>query len=413
MSKKQTGAGRANLVFKVFKDHETNWIFQRTLGLMGEKGAELKECLYTATKINERDVESWIKEWANMADIVERHAEASLSNGHLISARECYLRASNYYRTAEYGCVPAHPRFFELWDKSRRCFHKACPLFTPPIEIIEVPFQGKKLPGYYWRPDSSEVKRPTLISVGGNDSSGEEIWFWTGPAAIRRGYNYFTFEFPGHRGAVHLYPELIKRPDQEVPFKAAIDYLEMLPGVDERIALTGISHGGYVVSRVAVHEKRVKAVIPNSPLVDAYQAGIAVFGGGIEKVPDMLIDMIGSWKLKRSPLIFSVVEYMKWTLGCSKLSELVKSTIAKEMNISNELYKIVCPALILVGEDEGDELLKQAKQFYDGISSAIKEMHVFRLRDDGTEDHCQVDNRSRGNQVMFDWLDTVFNYKFP
>jgi hypothetical protein len=30
---------------------------------------------------------------------------------------------------------------------------------------------------------------------------------------------------------------------------------------------------------------------------------------------------------------------------------------------------------------------------------------------DGSDDHCQLDNRSRGAQVMFDFLDDVFNYE--
>jgi cephalosporin-C deacetylase-like acetyl esterase len=74
--------------------------------------------------------------------------------------------------------------------------------------------------------------------------------------------------------------------------------LETLPGVDERIALTGLSLGEYIAIKVVVHEKRVKALIPNSPIID------------------------------------------------------------------------------------------------------------------GFSDHCQLDNRSRGNQIMFDWLDEAFNYVY-
>ena len=44
---------------------------------------------------------------------------------------------------------------------------KVCPLCDPPVQIVEVPFEGTKLPGYFWRPDESDTKRPTLFVAGG------------------------------------------------------------------------------------------------------------------------------------------------------------------------------------------------------------------------------------------------------
>ncbi|ELY39020.1 hypothetical protein C496_16552 [Natronorubrum tibetense GA33] len=85
---------------------------------MTEKGAEVGECLSAARRINERDIESWISEWATLAERLEQDAEDALDKGHEISARELFLRAQNYYGAAEYGCSPSHTRFFELWEKS-------------------------------------------------------------------------------------------------------------------------------------------------------------------------------------------------------------------------------------------------------------------------------------------------------
>jgi len=418
MSNLKLGVGRSPYSFGVFKDHETDWVFKRTMEYMVEKAAEIGECLYAAKRIDETDGESWIKEWAALAERVEKIGEEALEKGHTISAREAFWRATNYYRAAEYGCPPSHPRFFELWEKSVRSFHKACPLYNPPIQIIEVPFEGKNLPGYYWRPDTTDASRPTLIAVGGNDSSGEEVFFIAGPAAVKRGYNFFTFEFPGHRGTVHLYPDCVKRPDYEVPFKAAIDFLETLPGTDERIALTGFSFGGYVTARVAVHEPRIKALIPNSPLINTHRASEAMGStlfGITRLIPDRLLNFLVDRKLKKSPMIKTLIEYSLWTYGfeIQPWSDMLKlrEGAPEEYTIENDLHKITCATLALVSEDEGEELVRQAKQFYEGISSENKKMHVFTIDEDGTNDHCQLDNRSRGNQVMFDWLDEVFNYR--
>jgi len=54
--------------------------------------------------------------------------------------------------------------------------------------------------------------------------------------------------------------------------------------------------------------------------------------------------------------------------------------------------------------------VNQAEEFYQGIYSDDKDLHAFKLRNDGSNDHCQLDNRSRGTQVMFDWLDNIFDY---
>jgi len=421
MGKQEFGVGRSPYSFGVFKDNETDWLFKRTLSYMNEKAADIGECLYAAKRIDEKDIETWINEWTELAEKLEKQAEEALEEGHTVSARESFLRATNYYRTAEYGCVPSHPRFHDLWEKSRECFHSACPLFDPPIQIIEVPFEKYKLPGYYWRPDKSDTKRPTLIAAGGNDSSGEEVVFLTGPAAVRRGYNYFTFEYPGHRGAVHLYPDCVKRPDYEVPFKSAIDYLETLPGVDERIALTGFSGGGYAVSRVAAYENRLKAVIPDSPLVNAYKAGMAMVGPLLKvtrMIPNRLLNTLMGWKLKKSPMMKVLIEYSCWTLGYeikqwSDFLEVAQDEEGKGFTVEEDLDKITCAALALVSEDEGEELVRQAKEFYEGISSTNKKLLILSLERDGTNDHCQIDNRSRGNQLMLDWLDgEVFNYRY-
>jgi pimeloyl-ACP methyl ester carboxylesterase len=411
MTKIKLGGARSPNGFGVFRSHETDWAFKRTLEFMNEKSAEIGECLYAARQIDEKDGESWIKEWADLAERVQALALGSLQKGHKISAREAFLRATNYYRTAEYGCVPSHPSFHELWEKSVNCFQQACRLFIPPIQIIEVPFEGKGFPGYFWRPDHSNIMRPTLIAVGGNDSSGEEVFLSTGLAAIRRGYNFFTFEYPGHRGTVHLYPDCVKRPDPEIPFTAAFDLLETLPGVDERIALTGFSYGGYVVSRVAIHEKRLQAVIPNSPLIDIPRAVLqGILGPLVKGVPGNLLDKVIDWRTRRSPLMRSLLYYSKWTWGFDTFQEEFESEAFRAHVIAGDLQKITCAALALVSEDEGEEMIKQAQEFYEGISSRIKKIHTFTLEKDGSNDHCQLDNFARAHQVAFDWLDDLFRY---
>ena len=412
--KKNVGAARSPDGLGIFKDHETDWVLKRTLEMMSEKAAEIGECLFAAGRIDERKTESWISEWAALAGRVEAQAKGSLQAGNLASARDSFLRASNYYRTAEYGTPPGHPRFHELWQKSVDCFQQACPLFDPPVQTLSIPFEGFLLPGYFWQAAEDGLARPTFLAVGGNDSSGEEIFFVTANTAHRQGYNYFTFEYPGHRGAVHLDPACIKRPDYEVPFKTAIDYLQTLPGVDERLALSGFSFGGYVAARVAAFEPRIQAVIPDSPIVDMQSVMAAVWEPVLNQtrwLPKSLRNALVRRNLERSPMRKSLVEYSLWTNGVKNktILEWVEAGGGKPFSVREYLPQINCPALAMVSQDEGEVMVRQAHEFYENISSKHKQMHVFTRGEDGSNDHCQLDNISRGQQVVFDWLQGVFN----
>jgi len=408
MSERTFGAARATKGFGVFDDHETDWTFLRTLAQMGEKGAEVGECLSVARRINERDVESWIEEWANLAERIERDAIDALNAGHEVSARELFLRAQNYYGAAEHGCSPSHSRFYELWAKSQECFQQACPLFDPPIEVHEVPVENWKLPAYYWRP-VDDTDRPTMIAVGGNDELLEALTVFTGPAAVRRGYNYFTIDYPGHRGAVQLYDDCVKRPEYEVPFAEILDYVETLPGVDDRIVMAGYSFGGYVAPRVAIHDDRVKALVANSPMIDVPGIQSGLINPMVSSVPGPLLERLAERRLNKSPLGKAYVEYGFFSFGEPEMTiaEWLKSEdpIGSDMVISDYIERITCPTLALVGEDEGDEMIVQAEEFYNSVGTDVKDLYVFTLEGDGSDDHVQMDNWTRGQQITYDWLD--------
>lgn len=92
---------------------------------------------------------------------------------------------------------------------------------------------------------------------------------------------------------------------------------------------------------------------------------------------------------------------------------LVHDGIVQKDQVSKEgLRNITCPALGLIGETKGKVQVRQAREFYEGISSTNKKLYIFTMEKDGTSDHVQIDNRTRGNQVMFDWLDELFDYRY-
>jgi hypothetical protein len=109
-------------------------------------GADFGECLTTAERITDGDRTNWYDEWTETADRVAVIARESEDSGHAVSAREAYLRASNYYRTAYpflYG-APTDERLVEAFEKETDAFRSAAALFDPPVEPVEIRTTGRR-----------------------------------------------------------------------------------------------------------------------------------------------------------------------------------------------------------------------------------------------------------------------------
>ncbi len=189
-----------------------NYEFLRAISYQRTEGAELGECVVATARIHEGDFDSWIQEWIRLAERVAQEAGVTLKKGKQVEARSAFLRASNYYRAAEFYASHEDPQQYALWTRSRECFQQAASLMSPPIEVLEIPFEDARLPGYFV--SGGEGRRPTLMAVGGFDSSGEEVFYWIGRAAAERGWHCLIFEGPGRRGALHLNPSFLLRPDK-------------------------------------------------------------------------------------------------------------------------------------------------------------------------------------------------------
>jgi hypothetical protein len=123
----------------VFQDPTFSLQLLRVIGETYYKGADIGECLSTAYRIKEGDIESWYIEWLKTAKRIHSYADQCLAQGHTISSREAYLRASNYYRVAEFLLIdPEDPRIQITWRASKDCFSKAAELFSPAFEPIEI-----------------------------------------------------------------------------------------------------------------------------------------------------------------------------------------------------------------------------------------------------------------------------------
>jgi pimeloyl-ACP methyl ester carboxylesterase len=374
-------------------------------GAYGEGGA-FGELYSTARRIVDRDVESWTVEWTATAERIKAIADDCLSGGHVVSAREAFLRASLYWRTGLFYLESKDPRQLAMYHRHRSCFRQAAALFDPPIEPVSIPYEnGKTLPGYFMRASATGGPAPTVMILGGGDSTCEELYdFGGGAAAVRRGYNAFLWEGPGQVGAFALDPSLTYRPDWEVPTRYAVDYVLSRDDVDaKRLALSGLSMGGYFAPRAVAFEKRITAVIANSLLPDIKR--VFMVGLGLDLDAPYADDTWDKFDLSEP-----MKRYMSTTL-CQRLGLAGGSLPAffdelGRYNLAGLEGRITCPLLSIAGEGEGPLMVGLGRNFYEKLTCPKTERLVRLV--DGGEAHCQMNNPSLKHQIEFDWLDDVF-----
>jgi hypothetical protein len=223
-----------------FDNPEFDGQFLRALGYV-PLGAQIGEAWAIAAQIQPGDTTSWFNAWSSYADRLYELAVNSCAAGHRVSARNAFLRASNYYRTSYIFmfAMPIDPRVVEAYDKQTDAFQKAAALFEPPIEILKIPYENTTLPGYFIKPDASDAPRKTLFCTGGYDGTCEELFFIIAGGALERGYKVLTFDGPGQGGAL-VKQKMPMRADWEKVVTPVVDYLLTRPDVDSaRIALFG------------------------------------------------------------------------------------------------------------------------------------------------------------------------------
>lgn len=209
----------------------------------------------------------WASAWLEAADRHRSLAQVAEERGAGISAGDAYLRASLCAHWA--SMFSAEPTKTKAHRYSVELYRRGSPYFRPPSEVLEVHFQGDRLPGYLRKP--AHPRPPVVIMIGGADTNKEELHHW-GTEFTLRGLCALPFDGPGQGELSARYDRLPMRLDRfHEAVSAMLDHLErMHPELDlDRIGLFGNSLGGYLALDAAGRDPRIRAVICNGGFADA------------------------------------------------------------------------------------------------------------------------------------------------
>ncbi|MFG1710588.1 alpha/beta hydrolase family protein [Nonomuraea sp. M3C6] len=204
-----------------------------------------------------KDWDGWCSAWSSVGAEYEALGAEAMREGRLRSAGQHYVQASVCHHFGKFLFVQDPGQMREAHLAAVRCLDAALPYLDPPGRRIEIPFDGSRLVGVLRLPHGPGP-HPVVVMVPGLDSAKEEFRS-TETLFLERGVGTFSVDGPGQGEAEY---DLAIRGDWEVPGGAILDAVSAEPGIaPDRLAVWGVSLGGYYAPRIASGDSRVRACV--------------------------------------------------------------------------------------------------------------------------------------------------------
>jgi 2,6-dihydroxypseudooxynicotine hydrolase len=201
--------------------------------------------------------DGWLDAWTETADGAARIAERAEEEGHPVTAGMAWRRAAVCRHFGKFVWLLDADRHAQETLRAAEEMSRALAILDPTWERVEAPLEGHHVVGNLRRPRG--VERPPLaLLIPGLDSTKEEFFFLE-ESFLARGIATLSIDGSG-QGEVGL--DLPIRHDFEVATKPLLDAVAGRDDIDfARLAIVGVSLGGYYAPRVAAFESRARAVV--------------------------------------------------------------------------------------------------------------------------------------------------------
>ncbi|MBE7729077.1 S9 family peptidase [Komagataeibacter sp. FXV3] len=371
---------------RFFRNQTFHFQTLRTLNHIAAGGADLNEVLMAISQIADGDSNGWYAQFSALATRTEDripHCADPLSCGH------AWLRAHNYWRTAEFLLSPHDSRRQTAWARQVAAFDNGMRLSAIAYERFTVPYENGQLRGIVYPGPAGWHAWPLIVLGGGYDSTLEELYFVLVKAAHDRGYGVLTYEGPGQGAALREYG-LPFTPQWEKPTAAVLDHFQATWFMPRRTVLVGMSMGGYLAPRVAAFDGRIDGVVAYDVFFD--MGSVAQRYAAAAQDPDAM----------KNPDIAWALDNALWTLGVSTLEQVLEAL--KSYTLAGIAEKITADVLTLVGERDHFIPASQADDFAHACTRARSvETVMFDVQSGGAE-HCQLGAPTLWHAALFDWM---------
>ncbi|MCJ1329470.1 hypothetical protein MMC10_006150 [Thelotrema lepadinum] len=385
-------------------DDYFNFTLLSTLSKAEGGGSSVGEVLTVANQIVPGDFESYYNAFNTMA--VAINATNSTSDA---GTRDVMFRAATYWRDADFYLHGnwSDPRIETLWDQQLAAFDKAISLLPIPGERLVIQGPGFDIPVIFY--SAGNLSAPTLLVGSGYDAAQEDTLHEIGFYVLARGWNFVTYEGPG-QPTVRIKQGLGFIPDWEKVVTPVVDYLSTRSEVDmSRLALVGISMGGYMATRVAAFEHRFAAAIAIDGIYDFFVTITQNF-------PATITDLFASGNATAFDAYINSINVpgaptsLRWVVDQGLFSFNTHSpfdwwTQMKNYTMDGITDQIPCP--VFVAQGQADISTQGQPQ---EIAQALGDKATYHefLTALGAGEHVQLGAEAQLAQVTLDWLQSVF-----
>ena len=373
-----------------FDDEDMDLFFVAALGWGPAGGLDVGQAFHVAAQIADGDGDSWVRAFTAQGELLDAQADAWLARGARRNAGEARLQAFAAFRSAWQFASPG-PAFAAPYARHQRAFAKALDELALPAAFFQVPWQGHALPGVFLR--NGNAAAPVVLVIGGADTCYEDLFLTAGRSLLDRGYSVALVDLPGQgiTAAAGLHWPV----EAEKPIAAVTDLLvERFGAKPGRLALLGLSLGGYFVTRAAGHDTRFATVMASTPFpspadlfAQSVRAGQAAVAAGAVPTPAAA---------RSRAMTF-------WKSGATSPQEFIERSAAMRSDPS----RVSVPFLSVLGAGDSPVFARQAHAWHDAILSTRKRFVELDAAS-GADGHVQVNNRRRLAQECAGWMDEIF-----
>lgn len=391
---------------QLFADPDLSFSSQISLGLSYYGGGNPGKIFAIAAQIKDGDFASAFEAFHGAGVEARGWADDASKKGRRVSAREASLWATNYFHTALRFLDGAQrpDRLLPVWQEAHAAWTEATALFRPTVDPVQIPYENTTLSGWFLRAGEPRSRRPLVILNNGADGSELGMYVLGAAGGMARGYNCLIFNGPGQNDSLWL-KNLYFRHDWEKVITPVVDFALAHPEVDaKRIALLGVSQGGYWVPRALAFEHRIAAGVADpgvsnvsdtwfshlpKPLLDMFEAG-----------KKEQFDSVADLGVRMNPRSAAALKFRMRPYGITSYYDVFRAV--RQYDLKDVAAEIRCPMLITNPESE---------QFFIGQSQRLYEMLrcpktlIDFTRAQGADLHCEVNAPGYRDFCIYNWLD--------